>query len=190
MLLFFLFKNKKHLNSSERLRIVFGGLYSNYTSETYYWGIIIIIFKITMFTLDSILDLSESGKSLVFLMLLHPYYILYKRKRPHLFDDLQRAEKFVILSFIWSLVAVLIKNNYDHYLVSKACDLVMLIANAVGIGYLLYKISFVYLKKVVEVIAKLKEKWANQQKKKIIDVQNSARTKEIETTTRKTERSY
>lgn len=190
MLLFFLFKNKKHLNSSERLRIVFGGLYSNYTSETYYWGIIIIIFKITMFTLDSILDLSESGKSLVFLMLLHPYYILYKRKRPHLFDDLQRAEKFVILSFIWSLVAVLIKNNYDHYLVSKACDLVMLIANAVGIGYLLYKISFVYLKKVVEVIAKLKEKWANQQKKKIIDVQNSARTKEIETITSKTERSY
>lgn len=87
-LLLLLFKNKKSLPTSEPLRIVFGGLYSNYANETFYWGIVIIFFKVSMYALDSLLDISDKGKAIMFLLMIHPYFNLFKQKHPHMFKDL------------------------------------------------------------------------------------------------------
>ena len=91
-------------------------------------------------------------------------------KRPHLFDDLQRAEKFVILSFSWTLMAVLVKKQYDEFLVNKICEVIMLVSNGLAMGYLFYKIFFVYLQKVSAVIEKLKAWYANRKEKKNTNV--------------------
>ena len=164
--LLILYKNKARLESSEMLRVVFGSLYNNYSSQAYFWGIITMFFKICIFVLDSVITLDEFGKAAIFLLVIHPYFFIFKYRDPHLSKDLHRAEKYAIMSFLWTLSFILLKTQVTGDAFSKVLDLLMTVANGVAIGYLLYKISFVYIKKALGVFSMIKEKLANRKKGK------------------------
>ena len=57
-----LYTKRKQLFNSETLRVVLGNFYNPYAKNTYYWGVVIMVFKMTIFILDAVLPTSSMAK--------------------------------------------------------------------------------------------------------------------------------
>ena len=179
-LFIFLKKNKAKLESSEMMRKIFGSLYSNYTNKAFYWGLVIMLFKIIMFVLDSVIDLPQAARDMIFLLFIHLYNQIYKYQSPYMHDELIKIERYMIGTFKWTLMFVMFKdalNIADSSLSGEIFNLLILIANVLFIGYVLIKLSAEYLKKIADLFRKIKLWYINKkQKKKDLNLETTTQT--------------
>ena len=166
LLLLILFKYKKNLRSSRALRVVFGSLYNNYNDDAYYWGILTIFFKISIFVVDSVFaTIAIEAKACLLILVVHVYYLLFQKTSPYNSEDLKRADKYVIVSFIWTLSAVLLKSITTGSLIIQLLDFTIAVANIVPLFYLGYRLLFVYGEKIRGLIHTIRQKLGQKKKK-------------------------
>lgn len=158
-----LYKIRNRLYVSESLRIVFGNLYNSYHERTYYWGIIIIIFKVLIYVLNSILKASPVFKGVLFLWLIQVYFYLLKRKTPYHFRYLYLAENCCCAAYIITLTLVFIRLSTDHYGIKYACSVMIVITVAFAGGYIIVNMLGLYFFTVKGFIQNLKEKRKKKQ---------------------------
>jgi hypothetical protein len=162
-ILFYVLYKKRHdledPEKSEHLFTVMGHLYSGYTRKNFYWGALIIFFKMLMFTLNSVLTVSDTTKCIVYFTLIQLYYELLTRRLPYTSKILYKAEKYCIQSYIITLMLIQLKlgeisiNDFD-----TICEVLILIAAIYGAAYTLWHVVRLYMVAVKEWIELLKEK--------------------------------
>ena len=125
-----LFKNRKILPDSETLNVIFGPLYNIYSEGAYYWGLVIIVCKMTIFTLNSVLTVPEITKCVIFLIVLQLYYELLKRNPPYPQRLLSRCEVYCVHAYRLTLIIVILKLSVAKEPFDVACDVLILITLA------------------------------------------------------------
>jgi len=165
-----MFKNRKNLFQSRKIRTIFGTYYNNYAPRVFYWGIVNIYFKIIMFVLDSVLTLDELGKCLILLIVIHCFFALFKRKSPYSNKSLYVADLLTIMSFLCTLTLIFMKNLSDQDGLRRFYDVVVILANAAPIVYLLFKLLQLYTAKLR---ATLNKKGKEKKPKKVDAVQSA-----------------
>jgi hypothetical protein len=164
-------RKREKLLKSRSLYIVFGNLYNNYKLEAFFWGIIIIVFEITMFVLNSVLRNYNLGRGVALVLIVHIYYILYNKYSPHPSKDQATADKIAIRSFMWTLYFILIRNeilasNPNNKWVGILLDAIILIVNSLIVCYFILRIGATALKKHTPTIRKMMTKLASLRQKK------------------------
>ena len=157
-LILILAKKKTRLMESKSLFVVFGKLYDNYTPEAYFWGLVVILFKISMFVANSLLKPYNLGRGIVLIIIVHCYFTMYKRFNPHPHKDLARADFYTIRVFMWTILFVLLIDQLDTPWVHTVCAVFIVMANAIVICYLGLRIAAVYKKTIAPVIEKVKRR--------------------------------
>ena len=104
-----LFKNRKILQNSESLNVIFGPLYNSYDEKAYYWGLVIMICKMTLFTLNSVLTGLDVIKYVIFIVILQLYYEVLNRRPPYTRKVLLRCETYSILAYKAVLFLLIVK---------------------------------------------------------------------------------
>ena len=172
-LLFFLilWRKREVLPRSKTLRMIFGSIYSTFSERAFFWGLVIIVFKILMYILDSTLSLDSFGdaKGLIFLIVIHLYYHLLKRFGPYTDNDLQRSESLVMLCFITTISLMFLGGLSSNKGYVIFCDVLILIANALTVTFILLKLARVYYVAFKPHIEKLKNRF---RKKKMMKQQD------------------
>ena len=153
-----LFKKRKDLVRSEALCVVFGQLYSGYTERAFYWGILIIVLKMLMFTLNSVLTVHDTTKSVIFLCIVQIYYELLNRMTPYNDKILLRAEKFCIFAYRINLISILVKLPYQNQGLSTACDMIGLTTSVLVGAFILFHVAKLYLETAKKFVKTLQER--------------------------------
>lgn len=158
---------RRRLFKSEKLRVIFGSYYNNYSPTVFYWGIITIFFKIIMFILDSVITLKETGKSLIVLIVIHVFFALFKRQNPYTSKNLYLAELLVTMSFLMTLTVIFMKNLSEQPELRRFYDILMLLANAIPIIYLGIRLLQIYISKFNDLVDKVRGKTPSKDGKEI-----------------------
>ena len=151
-----LYKKRKSLSESKALRIIFGNFYNAYTKKAFYWGIVVMIFKMSIFILDSVVASSEYTKGIVFMLVIHLYFLLFKRSPPYDSKPLNRGEKYCSFSYMMVLTMVLLRMSALPEWVNKFCDVMIMMSIITTGGYLLINVLWLYIMTAWELIKKLK----------------------------------
>ena len=155
---FILFKIRRRLFVSEPLRIVFGNFYNSYYESSYYWGVIIITFKVMIYVLNSVISTSPILKGVIFTMIIHSYYYLLRRKSPYPYKYLFLAEKLCCAAYMTTLALVFLRLSTDHYGIKYACSVLIVITVSIAGLYILLNTIWILLLKFGRYIAKIKER--------------------------------
>ena len=153
----FMKKRKKDLFKSESFSIVFGNLYNPYSANAYYWGLVVIVFKMAFYILNSVLRTSSMLKCLIFMVLIHIYYLLFKRNPPYKNKYLMAAEKYCVLAYMTMLTLILFSGSNDFEVLKKICSIFIVLVLGLAGGYVLINIFWLYLLKVISIFDQLKK---------------------------------
>ena len=153
-----LYKIRRRLFDSRPLRIIFGNLYNSYSEHSYYWGVVIVIFKVTIYVLNSVIRTSPILKAVVFMMIVHLYFHLLKRRPRYNNHCLYLAEKFCCIAYLVTLTLVFIRLSTDISGLKYACSLMIVITLSMALCYILLNILLLYLLTFGDLIQNFVEK--------------------------------
>ena len=163
-----LYKKRRELQDSEGLRIVFGNFYKSYAPRAYYWGVVILLFKITLYVLSSVLTTSEVFKGVIFMMIVHIYYYQLRRSAPYTNLRLILAEKCCCIAYMVMLTLVFLRVSTESDAIQVICAIFILISIAIAGAYLLANISILHISNVLNILKGLKDKMKEGKKQKEI----------------------
>ena len=136
---------KPKLMKSQRLYVIFGVLYSNYLPRAYYWGILTVFFKIIVYVLNSVLSTSLFGRGAAIILVVHVYHVLYQRASPHWSTQVKKTEGYIIRSFMWTILLILLLNLSEGIRPLQIILEVGIVGiNISAMGYLLLKLVLKY----------------------------------------------
>ena len=170
----FLRWQRSRLMNSRRVYVVFGGLYCNYTDRAYYWGIIMIVFKVIVYLLNSVLKTSAFGKGVAIIIVIHCYHKLYRKASPHPFKEVQRAEDYIIRSFQWTLLLILFCTIADgNNALQIVIEVGIAIVNVLAVSYLFFKLFSYHKATVIQLMRKFIKRKAKPEKAEPIEKEQS-----------------
>ena len=175
-----LYRKRKDLYESRALRIILGNFYNAYSKEAYYWGVVVMIFKMSLFILDAVLTSSDFTKGIVFILVIHLYFQLFKRRPPYDSDSLNTGEKYCSVAYMVVLTMVLLRVSSQPEWVNKICDGIIMISVMGAGGYLLINIFWLYVLKVVVAVKKISQRLKNKRTLKDLTTDNQDKTSPYE----------
>ena len=110
-----------------------------------------------MFTLNSILVVSEIAKCWAFLIAVQIYYEILVYRPPYREQVLFNAEKYCVHSYRIVLMAIILKHINGSEGLGIACDIVAFIAACCARAYILFNVAKLHLDKVKQIIKDFKE---------------------------------
>ena len=152
-----LYFRRKQLYHSLPLRIVLGNFYSPYAESTFYWGIVIMVFKMLIFIFDSVLPSSSMTKGLVFMMVFHIYFVLFKKRPPYDHKYLNLAEKYCSYAYMMILTLAMLEASVGSNMFANFCNVAIMACLIGAGGYMLVHIFWLYIIQVWQVIKKFKQ---------------------------------
>ena len=157
-----LYKIRHKLFVWQSLRIVFGFFYNGYSEKSYYWGVLILIFKLTIYVLNAILKTPLVIKGYIFMAIIQFYFFLLKRKTPYLYKYLYLADKYCCMAYIITLILEFIKLGTESSGIKEACRVLGVITIVFAGCYMVLIMLWLYSLTLLEMIRKCKR----QQKQK------------------------
>lgn len=153
-----LYKIRRKLFASKSLRIILGNFYNSYSEKSFYWGVVIIVFKLTIFILNSVISSSPILKGVIFIMIIHLYFHLLRIRSPYPYKSLYLAEKFCCIAYMTMLALAFIRLSTEVTGIQYACGVLIYIAYFLAGGYILLNVFLLYLKEAQKFIRNRKEK--------------------------------
>ena len=141
---------RKKLHDSESLRTIFGSLYNAYLPTSFYWGLLIIIFKSALYVLNSVITASPIIKGVIFMTMIHVYFFALKREPRYRYISLTRGEELCYYAYIATLSLIFIRFSTSSVGLKYACSVMIVIAVSIaGLYALLHAawFGFKWLKK-------------------------------------------
>lgn len=165
--------NQKKLYRSKEHRLVFGTFYNNYSKKTYYWGVLLIIYKTTIFVFDSVLDMTVGAKALLLMLFAYAYYVLLKAAMPHNHKKLHDADQICTMAIIFTLVILSLRLNTQSETFHRFMDFVVVVLMVFSGGNLLWNLLWVYTKAAREVLIRVRDKILKRKTATTIDLSAS-----------------
>ena len=153
-----LFKIRRRLFVSESLRIIFGSLYNSYYESSYYWGVLIIIFKVTIYVLNAVLTTSPIFKGVIFMWLIQLYFYFLKKRSPYPSKYLFMAESLCCVAYLITLTLVFVRLSTDSEEIKHACSAFIFITISIAGLYILLNVFSLYFLKLGDFIRAMKER--------------------------------
>mgnify|MGYP006933351686 FL=1 len=135
-----------------------GSFYNSYSEGSYYWGIVVLVFKVTLVVLNAVLETSQIFKGIILIMIIHLYFYFLNRRAPDTFKHLYWADKTCCAAFMITLTFSLIRLSTENNDIKYACSILILVTNSVVGTYLVLNGAWLYIVKIHEFIKKIKEK--------------------------------
>jgi hypothetical protein len=89
------------------VRVNLGILDNEYKESLYFWGIFVIFFKMVIMLLASFLDSNPILEALTIFMTIYAYYVMLIRGKPYFSEELFRAEKITVETYLITLFAII-----------------------------------------------------------------------------------
>lgn len=153
-----LYKMRKKLFVSQPLNIVLGNFYNSYSESSYYWGVIIMVFKEVIYMLNAVIPGSRVTKGVVFMMIIHFYYFLLKRKSRYPYIYLSLAEKYCVYAYMTALTLAFIGLTVDLIAIQMVCEVLIGVTIGLAGGYILLNMLWLCLLKIDQLLKKLRER--------------------------------
>ena len=149
-------KKREKLFKYEKYRIIFGNFYSAYKEETFYWGVIIMNFKMFLYILSAFLPGDSFTKSLIYICLFHTYYVVLKKRPPYENKTLCKAEEYCVTCYLVLILLSYFKSTASASAAVETCNVLSYMALVLTGAYLFVKIFELQLIKVLHVVRSLK----------------------------------
>ena len=157
IVLMVLYKNRERLHTSLNCRLILGNFYSSYKKEAYYWGLVIIILKIIIFVLNAVLVGSDVTKAVVFIIIIHLYFLLLRWKPPFLNRRLLIAEKFCCYAYMAMLTLVLFRISISIDWLRDFFSVLILLSIIIAAAYALINFGLLHFGKFRGILATLRQ---------------------------------
>mgnify|MGYP000945054369 FL=1 len=164
VLAFILFRYKKSFNS-ERMRLVLGGYINEYRLETFYWGLILMCFKLVLMTVANFLSDEEKSKVLITVLIFYLYKRALMRFNPYYEVRLLNAEKYAQYAYFGSIFFLYLFENNPYTWMKYTCLVAIIILNLFVISYIIIHIWIVSKKRVTTgfaFVANIIKNWAGR----------------------------
>lgn len=110
-LLIVLIMKRKALNEESK-RMSLGTIYNDYKADTFYWTIVLVVFKILLVIVMKLLDLPLTTKCGLLLLLIFMYCLIFLRKNPYYSINVARCEKVAVVSYMASVtIAIMLQQD-------------------------------------------------------------------------------
>ena len=108
-----LFQNRKNLNKKS-LRSSFGSLYNECHEKRYYWGIVIMILKLVIYTGNSLLKENNQTKALTLAQIFIAYlFVLHVSGNPYIENELFECERAAFVTYFATMFYTVYFINSD-----------------------------------------------------------------------------
>ena len=147
LLAFILLAYRKSFNT-ERMRLVLGGYINEYREETFYWGLVLMCFKLVLMTVASFLSDDQKTKVLVTVALFYLYKRSLMRYSPYYEDKLLNTEKYAQYAYFGSIFFLYLFEDNPYPWLKYFCLAVCIILNMFVVFYIFFHIWRVSKQKV------------------------------------------
>ena len=154
ILFLILYSHRNNLNG-ETIRIAMGTLYNEFTPKAYYWGMIIIAFKLLLIVLNNLLMHDIKTKASVLFLVMYAYKVFLEYKAPYYDANLMKAETFTIFAYLATVFCSYLFINNEFY-IQTMCLILMLLANGVAVGFIGRKVFEISRETVLQQIKKIR----------------------------------
>ena len=162
----FLYKKRAKLQDSEAFHIVLGNFYTCYSQRAPYWGVAILIFKMIIFVFNSVFNVSNIFKGVIFMMVVHIYYYYLKKTLPYNNARLIFAEKFCCIAYMVVLTFVFVRESSEVDAIQVICSVCIFISIVVAAAYILINIAILYTATFFTTAKNLKGKLIERKKQR------------------------
>ena len=138
-LAFLLFRYRKSFNS-ERMRLVLGGYINEYREETFYWGLILMCFKLILMTVSNFLRDDPKTKVLLTVLIFYLYKRALMRFSPYYEEKLLNSEKYAQYAYFGSIFFLYLFEDNPYRWLKYVCLLVAIVLNLFVITYIVFHI--------------------------------------------------
>ena len=146
-LAFILLRYRKSFNS-ERMRLILGGYINEYREETFYWGLVLMCFKLVLMTVANFLSNDQKSKVLITVALFYLYKRALMRFNPYYEENLLNSEKYAQYAYFGSIFFLYLFEDNPYPWLKYFCLVVSIILNLFVITYIIFHIWTVSKRKV------------------------------------------
>ena len=154
VLLAILIVKHKYLNE-EKYRMALGAIYNDFKGETFYWCLVLVLFKVILVVIAQLTEFTTGTKSVLLLVSILGYAIIFIRKNPYYEDSLKKCEWVGIACYMAGVVfAMLLLENPSMEL---ATQIIFYIVSAFCTVFIMFFILRIYYRQIKELIQKWKD---------------------------------
>jgi len=137
--LYIILRSSRDKLSNPEIRKKFGGIINSYNEDSYYWGLMIMLFKLALMLAFCIITTPATAFN-VGLVIMIGYYYLFNHLKPYSSKEFTNIEKYSIVSYILTLFLLQLaaSGTYADMIVVNA--IIILILNVGVLFYILSKI--------------------------------------------------
>lgn len=121
------------------MRRKYGGLINSYRNEVFYWGLLIMIFKLLTVAALSLISDSTSAAATGFIVMVI-YYSMFNNLMPYSDEKLSKIEKYSVLCYMTTLFLVIYLRSYGELFVTYTSIGIIIIVNVALVMYMLMDI--------------------------------------------------
>ena len=180
VLLLILRLKRKELDK-ESYRMSLGPIYNDFKKETYYWCIVLVLFKIVMVMIAQLLTVTPMTKSTLLIIAILIYTIIFARRNPYYDPNLRKCEIVAIVTYLaGTLIAMILQANPDPTL-EIICQVLLYLDTAIATLFISYFIVRIYYREIKKVIDRCRGRHRKQEQAqgkgqtKVIDLNKPSR---------------
>ena len=133
-----LYRSRKNLNN-EKLRLTMGMLFNEYRENAYFWGLLIIVFKLLLLSFNQWFSDNIKTKALVLVLIFYMYKLLCSWSQPYSDANMNKAEMQAVYAYLLTVFCSFFFLDNPYESIQVACMIVLLVANLIAIGYIGYQ---------------------------------------------------
>ena len=156
-LLGLLWKNRAKLNEYS-YRMALGVTYNDFKQETYYWCLLLVLFKIILVMVSQLFSFTLQTKSIILIAVIIIYAIIFYRKNPYHDLDMKRCEQVGIASYIIGILLAMTLQANPNSGVQTACQVLIYLVSIVTTIFFSFFIGRIYYSSAKEFFMKCKMK--------------------------------
>ena len=134
--------NQSKLYTSKNFQTVLGHLYLSYSQKAYYWGILLLIVRMSVFIVDALLTQYQEIKILILLFFFHVYLKFHFKVTPYFSKSLQQAEKLTIYVYVTILTLQLFQLVISIDKLNTTLSALMMVLKILMDVYILFHVFF------------------------------------------------
>ena len=156
VILLILWKYRKELQNSQPLYVTFGNLYNTFNRDGFFWGVVIMNFKMLIFILDSLLMVSDISKVVIYTVVFELFFLILMKKPPHENETLNKAQRYCCVTYLTILLCAFFKLTNESFAMAVVVTVIVFASLVWSAGYVLWNLLGLYVIQAMKIIFKLK----------------------------------
>ena len=166
---------KREALHQPKYRLTLGTIYNDFRKHAFYWGIVLMCFKISLVVITQALNVDLISTSALVMLVILIYAVIFLRKNPYYSNSVALCEKVSIVSLNLGVVWGILLQQSSSFSLTLVYTICAYITTAGATLFILYFISKITLHTIKRIICKRKKEddhEAQKESKSLMNISN------------------